>query len=378
MRVAFVKQKYMPYGGGERYLQRLLMSCLDLKCQVHLITTAWPEQNVPGVAVHVLPFHKRSRSARIRSFSDAAEAYAGEQRFDVVFSLDRTASQDLWRAGEGVHRVWLDRRRLFEPAWKVWWAERSEGHRVMLEIERKAVEQTPFIITNSHMVRKDIQQVYGERHGEIHVVYNGVDPLEFSTVGRFEHRERIRREWDVPAEAPLLVFVGSGFHRKGLAECLNALSATPGMYLAVLGRDRSAPWEQKAVSVGLGDRVRFMGPQTDLAPFYHAADIAVLPTWFDPFPNVGLEALRCGARVLTTRFAGMAELVDESVNGRVIERPDDLEAFRQALTDLAEEPADPASVERVSASVADYTMERNSRETMQLLRKAIEQKQEAR
>lgn len=372
MKVAFVKQKYVAYGGGEKYLERLMRACLEASCEVHLITTSWPPDGLPGVRVHGVSFRSRSRAARIRSFSEAAARYAAEQSFEVVFSLDRTARQDIWRAGEGVHRVWLERRRLFEPAWKAWLNERAPGHRAMLETEERAVRNTPHIITNSDMVRRDIEAVYGAEHGELHVIRNGVDTEAFSPAGREEHCAAARAEWGIDAGAPLLLFVGTGYRRKGLAELLAALTDCPEHVLLVLGRDRDPPWKKRLAALGLKDRVRFLPARPDLVPLYHAADAVVFPSWFDTFGNIGLEAMRCGTPLITTRFAGVHELVQPDVNGDVIDRPDHLDALRMAILSQTERRGDPKRPEQIAASVEHCTMAENCRQTMDVIRRVME------
>ena len=64
-----------------------------------------------------------------------------------------------------------------------------------------------------------------------------------------------------------------------------------------------------ANDLGVTGRVRFLGGQADVRPYYGSADVFALPTLYDPFPNAALEALACSLPILTTPTSGAAELV---------------------------------------------------------------------
>jgi UDP-glucose:(heptosyl)LPS alpha-1,3-glucosyltransferase len=92
--------------------------------------------------------------------------------------------------------------------------------------------------------------------------------------------------------------------------------------LWVIGRDKHETLLRKlAQTLGVDDRVMFLGAQADVKPFYGAADVFALPTRYDPFPNAALEALACGLPLVTTTTCGAAELVTPT-NGRVISAGD--------------------------------------------------------
>jgi UDP-glucose:(heptosyl)LPS alpha-1,3-glucosyltransferase len=73
----------------------------------------------------------------------------------------------------------------------------------------------------------------------------------------------------------------------------------------------------RAAELRISNRVRFFGGQQDVRPFYGSADVFALPTLYDPFPNVMLEALACGLPAVTTTTCGAAELIT-SANGAVV------------------------------------------------------------
>ena len=97
---------------------------------------------------------------------------------------------------------------------------------------------------------------------------------------------------------------------------LQALAQLPAAQLLVIGRDRRvARYQALAEKLGLGARVQFLGALPDVKPYYGAADALLLPTLYDPFPNVALEAMASGLPVITSTTSGAAELIANGHNG---------------------------------------------------------------
>jgi len=358
VKIAFIKQKFVPFGGGEGVLACLMHACVERGHAVHLLTGYWPPAGDDGYRVHVLSHRRATRALRMRSFSAAAADFLHRNQFDVSLSFDRTEYQDIWRAGEGVHRVWLERRRLFEPRMRCLLNEHLPGQRAIIALERRCVGAVRRIVANSRMVRDDILRVYGDGAPRIDVIYNGVDHERFSPAGRDEARRRIRAEYAVPEDLVLALFAGSGFRRKGLKNLLQALVHLPEVFLLVVGRDSTTHWRRQTQELGLSRRVRFLNPQADLAPLYRAADIFLLPTWFDAFPNVVLEAIACGTPVVTTVFGGAAEIVQRGKNGAVISRPDRIPEMVAAVREVVGwSSAGGVSPEDVAATAAAFSIE---------------------
>ncbi len=366
MRVAFVKQKYVPYGGGEGYLERLLAASVARGHETHLLTTDWPAAS-SSFAVHRVPFRRATRSARMRSFSAAAARAATEGGFDVVFSLDRTERQDIWRAGEGVHRVWIERRSQFEPALKAWLNPVLPGQRALLDIEEQCVRNTPVIIANSRVVEADLRRVYPALQARIEVIHNGIDLRRHSPEGRGTHRAEQRAALGMEPGRPVFLFVGSGFRRKGLLESFRALAGIPEAMLLVVGRDAAGPWRRAARRLGVEARVRFVPPMPDLVPFYHAADVLVFPSWFESFGFVGLEAMACGTPCVTTPFAGVSDFVQPGVNGELIPTPAATAELAAALRRQLERSGRKDRATEVAASVANASLENNLSRTLDLI-----------
>ena len=199
------------------------------------------------------------------------------------------------------------------------------------------------VICNSKMVRDEIRNHFGVAGEKLHVIYSGVDTRVFHPDLK-RHRAAVRAQYVIPEGATLFLFVGSGFARKGVATLLEAMARlSADDYLLVVGHDKHLEkYRARAQRLGLGSRVRFTGRQTDVKPFYGAADCLVLPTLYDPFPNVALEAMAAGLPVITSSKCGAAELIRDGENGYVCDALD-----IPALTDRMRRLSDREKGERI-------------------------------
>ncbi|MBM4142835.1 MAG: glycosyltransferase family 4 protein [Lentisphaerae bacterium] len=374
MKIAFVKMKYVPYGGAETYLAALADGCARLGHEVHLITAAWPAERAGSMAPVIVPCRSRSRAGRARSFSRAASEAAARGNYDAVLSLNRTERQDIWRASESVHAVWLRRRREFEPRWKTWFNARSAGHRALLELERRCAADTPFIIANSRLVRGYILTTHPIPPERVTVIYNGIDLERYSPGDRERDRRAVRGRLRIPAAEKVLLFVGNGFRHKGLPEALRLLRRLDRGLLLVCGRDRENPWRALARRLGVDGRVRFLGAVPAGPELYRAADLTLLPSWSDSFGFSGLESLACGTPLLTTSYAGCAEILREGLSGTAVCTPAAIEAMAEAARKELATGVAPDRARAIADSVAAFSIERNVAETMKVIEKAAERK----
>jgi UDP-glucose:(heptosyl)LPS alpha-1,3-glucosyltransferase len=268
---------------------------------------------------------------RVLAFSRGAARAAPRGSYDLVYSLARTVHQDVYRAGAGSHLDYMDRcyrgpgraLRRFSPR-----------HAVLAGCERRVfADPTQIIQCGSEMVRAEIQRRHGVAPQRLAVVRNGVDLEGFRPDA--PQSAALRAAWAGSA-GPVWLFVAKGFARKGLDTALRAVAAgrARDARLWVVGPDAAGPWRRLAVRLGIAQRVRFAGPRRDLATIYPAADALLLPTRYDAFANVCLEAAAAGLPVVTSGANGAAELFREA--GTVVEDPEDAAGFACALDALSE------------------------------------------
>lgn len=345
MKLALVRQRYTPYGGAERFVERALDALRSQGTDVTIIAREWQGEAGPGF-LQCNPFYL-GRTWRDASFAACVRRIIAEGRFDLVQSHERIPGCHIYRAGDGVHATWLELRK------------RARGgiashlplapwHRYTLAAEAVMFEHPDLkaVICNSTMVRDDIAKRFRIAADKLHVIYNGVDLERFHPRLRDEHRGPLRAQLGIGEEVPVILFVGSGFERKGVSTLLQALARMERReaILLVVGRDRHEKrMRWLAARLGLARRVHFLGGQEDVRPLYGAADCFALPTLYDPMPNAALEALACGLPVVTTTTSGAAELIKAGVSGRIVE-PLDMAGLAHELDATLGASADAAAI----------------------------------
>ena len=322
MKIALIRQRYNPYGGAERFVERAMTALAAQDVEMTLFARAWLGAAALAGEVRLIrcdPFYI-GRVWRDWGFARSVCAALKTNAFDLVQSHERIACCDVYRAGDGVHRQWLaNRARAAGPLERITLAL-NPYHLYTKAAEKRLFENPRLraVICNSNMVKEEVRRHFGLAEDKLHVIYNGVDLAAFNPALREEWRARKRAELGIADSAMVFLFVGSGFARKGVPQLLRAMTGVRGAHLIVVGEDRELALTQSAArDRKLADRVHFTGAQKDVKPWYGMADCFVLPTLYDPFPNAALEAMACGLPLVTTLQCGAAEFIESGVEGYI-------------------------------------------------------------
>ena len=324
LKIAVIRQRYTAFGGAERFVANAMLAMQLQGAQLTIVTRQWQPQS--GIDVLTInPFYLGS-VWRDWGFARAVCGELRKKSFDLVQSHERIACCDVFRAGDGVHREWLAQRRRIQGAMGRLGVLLNPYHHYVKAAEKRLFRSPRLkaVICISNMVREEIRAHFGVGEAKLHVIYNGVDTHAFHPRLKQQYRASVRAEYGVPADAPLFLFVGSGFERKGVGTLLQAMADVPeSAHLIVVGKDkRLKQFVDLAARHHLAARVHFTGAREDVKPFYGAADALVFPTLYEPFGNVTLEAMACGLPVITSKKAGSAELIQNGVNGFVCDALD--------------------------------------------------------
>jgi UDP-glucose:(heptosyl)LPS alpha-1,3-glucosyltransferase len=355
MKICLVRRGFSGTGGAESYLKRLGRALTDAGHQATLYsTTDWPQTEWPYG-----PLIQSEASSPLR-FAKAVQA--SRKPDEILFSLDRILRCDCYRAGDGVHKLWLERRVGHEPSWRAFFRFANRKHGEILELERTLFEQggARHVIANSRMIQKEIISAFGYPEEQITVIYNGLPDLHFETP---QNRLETRREWGLRETDIALLFAGSGWDRKGLKYAIQAVEhiSNRNVCLLVAGTGKKQAYRS--------NKVRFLGPVTNMQSLFLAADTFVLPTVYDPFSNACLEALSYGLPVITTATNGFAEVIVSGVHGEVIDRADDVAALNQAIEKWIDLDRRESARERCAETARGYTMQRNVEQSLNVLEK---------
>jgi UDP-glucose:(heptosyl)LPS alpha-1,3-glucosyltransferase len=359
LKIGFVRRGYSPSGGAEAYLKRLARGVVDLGHEARLFTTNdWLPNEWPFGEVKHLP------SKSVIGFADEVEKQRLAGGCDILMSLERIWRCDVYRAGDGVHQAWLDRRQKFENPWQRFARKFNRKHRDILRLEQSLFGEryAERVIANSKMVKDEIFDCYSYRPDMVDIVRNGIpfNDFQFSP----EVRRKLRIELNLASDDIAALFVGSGWERKGLRYAIDAIETSPNTKLRLLVAGRGDLGRYRS------ERVQFLGEVADLLPIYAASDIFILPTIYDPFSNASLEAMACGLPVITTRANGFSEIMEDRIHGSIVDLADNISDLSSALEDWINPTRRSAARPSILKRAAQFDISKNVEQTVAILVRA--------
>jgi len=321
--LALVKQKYSAYGGAEKVISSAITALQvheDIK--VSILARSWDREALAGCSncrmIRCNPPYI-GRAMRDNSFFREVSKYL--QSFDLVQAHEPMPGAHIYRAGSGLHAQWLlqltrdmpekQKREIFE----------AKKNKVPIMLERKMFEHSSLkaVIAISPMVVKNIAETYPEfDQSKVKLIWNGVNHEAFSPRLRNERRHLSLARYGILGGQKVLLMLGSGWHRKGVANALLFLGRLPSnVILMVAGKESSiGRYREMAQDLGIDPvRLRWIGATSDPMELYAAADLFIFPSLYDQFGNAALEAMACGLPIVISSTAGACDLVSDGKDG---------------------------------------------------------------
>lgn len=322
--LAFVRQKFSRFGGGELILNRTLEALAARGVAISMIAREW--QPHEGIAFHRCDPSRSPRSSRDSRFARAACALVEKMPGTLVQSHERMACCDIYRAGDGVHAAYLSHRAKSLGPLRRMLQNISGYHRDVLKLEREmfASPRLKAVIVNAEMVADEIVEHFSYPRERIHHIPNGIDLARFEPDKLAPLRIETRAKLAINEARKVLAIVGSGYERKGVAQAIEALArGKSGAILLVIGHEkRVSRYQALARRLGIGEDVRFLGRQENVLPYLAASDAMILPSIYDPFPSATLEGFAAGLPVVTSEACGACDIAREIDRGLVREAGD--------------------------------------------------------
>jgi D-inositol-3-phosphate glycosyltransferase len=230
--------------------------------------------------------------------------------------------------------------------------------------EARIVGSADRIVAANVVERAHLVWYYGASAERIAVIPCGVDTELFQPMGQAAAKDLL----ELPPD-PMLLYVGRLQPIKGLETLLDAMARLGGpARLYIVGGDADEPendhtaWghagrlRARVRGLGLEERVRFLGaqPQRRLRLFYAAAEATVMPSYYESFGMVALEAMACGSPVVGSRVGGLQTTIKDGVTGYLVPEGDPA-ALSERLEVLLHDPAERARLGReASRWAADH------------------------
>jgi len=365
--VVLLKSRAANFGGLEKSANRIASAFVGRGAKVSILTTGKAPENSEPISFYSTKTLSWPAFLRMEQFDRFTRSWLEKNPADLIFGMDRNRNQTHIRAGNGVHDAYLKSREWTEGKWKMISCRFNPLHQKILELEKYAFENPRLqkLFTNSYMVRSQILERYKTDPAKIKVIHNGVEWHEMQQDFHAWHlqKEVLLKKWDLPKDVCHFLFIGHGYLRKGLSQLLLGLSRikAKNFHLSIVGKEgKIEEYIKKTDELGLSKHVRFFGPQGDMRPFYQLADVLVIPSFYDPFANVTIEALAMGLFVLSSRYNGGHEILSPE-NGLILEDLLDPDAMAASLTQAIQHPKTKESAQKIRDSVRhlDFSLQLN-------------------
>ena len=337
-KIYFIRSDSTSFGGAENYLYRLSKALTIKKIEHSIIRSTFPKFLPSWLRVVLFNFQV---------------SIIKKDKF--YYSLDRITCPDLYRAGDGVHKVFLSIEKK---------SQLNLLHPIYLYLEKRCFDNAKYIIANSNMVKNQIIDSYKINPNKINVIYNGIELKKSSYEESFR---RLSKEFSIKKNQPILLFIGSGFKRKGVEEFLQIISklATKNIKAFIIGKEKNIKYYHNlSKKLEIDSKVIFTGPRLDVDDFYSISDIFLFPTHYDPFSNVVLEAMNFDNVVFTTSTNGASEILEENF---IMKSPNDFKVTYHIDNFLANSSALEAEKIKNKTKSKLFSIEHNLVKTLRVI-----------
>ena len=370
MKLAVVIERFDPAGGGgaERSTAQIVAELSARGHEVTIITAVQLEReaHTPCPVRPVLD-GRRLGAWSLATFARRARRELATGAFDAGLSVTTVVPATVLQPRSGTVRETLNRNIALRNTAAGRCKKRiaialSAKQQMLLRLEADTLRQPSVrrILAVSRYVSRQLRDLYDVDPAKIEILPNAASMPTVDPDQRLQWRRQVRAAFAVPEDQPVYLFAALNPRLKGLDPLLHAvrkvLDRGQGLTLLLAG-DIGYATQRRAADLGIRDHVRFIGHTSAMVQLYCAADVTVLPTYYDPASKVVIESLMLGTCAITTSYNGAADLLvpppqgtapPGQVRGRVITEPADVSALAAAMLELA----DPAARQRCAAATA--------------------------
>ena len=371
-RIAIITERAnIALGGAERSVLELAAALSGLGCDVDILAASG-QANTKNV--HVLCGDERGGRIGYAKFARALQEHLSQHKYDIIHSVLPFDFADVYQPRGGTYAESIlchaaSHPNKFIASCKRLTAFTNLRRTALLRAERRLARAAdgPVIAALSCYVAEQFRRHYGADERRIVVIPNGVKidrPLNTDQADRLRSQilaQARLREADNPV---LFLFAANNFRLKGLGPLIEAVAAAAQppterkCCLVVVGRDSHRKYRRLAKRLGLhasGQRIVFLGSVSHIQSALSVADVAVLPTFYDPASRFILEALAAGKPVITSKFNGATDLFADNRHGKIIDAPENVTALAEAIRHFT----DTGNIERASQAIAEDNLKAN-------------------
>ncbi len=337
------------------------------KNELHIFTNDWDPLD-PRVIIHKIPTFTSNFYIWEASFMTISTLVEKFHTFDVTLAQPtRYFSPDVAEM-QFVYRNWNDYRdKNHIPV--------PNGDRFLPLMEKHNIRRAKQVIAISQSIKNEVLHYYHLPEDRINIIYNGVNTKNFTPENRPKYFAEIRERHGISGDEMVLVFAGNPFVRKGLKYTIEALPnlETKNYRLLIIGRDdpNKQPYVDIIHKLGLDDKVIWIGITPEIEKYFAASDMFILPTRYEPFGIVIVEAMASGLPVVTSKLAGAAELINDGKDGLHLKDPTDSGEISEKLNYLIQSDHERKRIGKKARKKAEhYTWEAAAKQMLEVFEKA--------
>jgi len=321
-KIAVVVPKYGLVGGGERFVLELTERIAAYhRWDVHVFANKWKPQS-DHITFHKIPIISFPKFLTTISFAWFSNRKIAKMNFDLIHSHERIFHADIFTMHSVPHRFWVKEVRrknmsLFD--YSTSWVEKSM-------INNGSCRR---FLPVSGIAKEKFLQEFRVDPERVQVVHPGVDVDKFNKLERDTCRSEIRKRFGIDEADTVILFVSMNFELKGLDNLMAAMAMTKSKHpsemlkLLVVGKGNEKKYRRLAQKLDIEEDVIFAGIWKDnMEQIYLASDIFAMPSGFDTFGMVVLEAMSASLPVIISDNVGGKDLVRNGINGFVVDRKD--------------------------------------------------------
>ncbi|MFT4113466.1 glycosyltransferase family 4 protein [Silvibacterium sp.] len=336
LRLAMVAHRFQKNDGQGRVNYEVALAALQRGVRLTLVTAHCSDEIACHPNVTVVKVGREgwpTQLAKNLGFAYDSAAWIRSHRHE--FDLIQANGFITWEpcdivAAHFVHTAWMGSRFYPYRGFKPYQLYQRTFSLLNARWEKLAYRSAGKVIAVSDIIAEEVAAL-GVSRDRIEVILNGVDTEEFRP-GPAD-----RAAFGLPEGVPMLVFVGDiRTPRKNLGTLLRALPHLPGVHLAVAGAIDGSPAPEQARSLGIADRVHFLGKTPKVAALMRSVDLFCFPSLYEPFGLVAVEAMAAGLPVVVSRNVGAARSFSDSL--AVVDDPENAEALAALVHDLLASP----------------------------------------
>ena len=370
----FIKEK----GGVESYVFNLSKQLLMHGHEVHIFARRFRQDEDRRLIFHHVPAMTFWSPLKYWTFAINAPKIVKKTgiQFDIVHGFTQTLFQDIYRVGGGCHWDYMMHTYpLMRTAFGRIVMCLNPRHSSLLLLEKIIFKQKRYrqITCISEQCKREIMHHYKLPANDIGVIYNGVDTDAFTPRMRLQYKDIVRAKYRIASDEVLLLFVGSGFKRKGLKYVIDAFPFIKDkkIKLLVAGKGKARKYQKLAKDNGITDKIIFAGVYKNIQEIYAAGDIFVFPSEYDAFGTACLEAMASGLPVIASKTSGVSEILTHGKDGFVINHPINAQEIAHYIHLLLEEEKRGQMGTAARQKAELYSFEANVEKTLRIYQKVL-------